>query len=75
MFFVAKRLVPPDFIAYYFNRKAAESQHYRRSWQKKMQTFASKVRKHTEETPLSMKHFVVSVPFVVKTLVISQRVD
>jgi hypothetical protein len=31
-----------------------------------------KVTKHTEKAPLSMKHFVVFVFFVVKTLVVSQ---
>jgi hypothetical protein len=76
MIVVTRVLVSSDFIDYHFNHKLVASQHLWRLSQKKLpyHTYATKITKRTEKTPLSMKHFVVFVSFVVKTLVVSRTV-
>jgi hypothetical protein len=74
MIFLTRGLVSSDSIAYHFNRKLVTSQHLWRLFVKKLpyHTYTTKITNHTEKTPLSMKHFVVFVSFVVKTLAVSQ---
>jgi hypothetical protein len=74
MIAVTRGLISSIFIAYYFNRKLVASQYLWHVWQKNIpyQTSTTEITKHTEKTPLSTKHFVVFVSFVVKTLVVSQ---
>ena len=74
MIVVTRVLVSSDFIVYHFNHKLVGSQHLWCLSQKKLpyHTYTTKITKHTEKTPLSMKHFVVFVSFVVKTLVVSR---
>ena len=74
MIVVTRVPVSSDFIVYHFNHKLVGSQHLWCLSQKKLpyHTYTTKITKHTEKTPLSMKHFVVFVSFVVKTLVVSR---